>query len=86
MLAVQTVGVVWWAATISGDVKSNSKQIAKNEQAIDDSGSVETRLVRVESDLGHILAAVDDHKVSLQTLNDKLTELLIAPRPSPTAR
>lgn len=73
---MQTSAAIWWAATMSSKLDAVIVQVTENEIDIKDGGSIEPRLVRVETDISYIRKAVDDNQDRLRTLDDKITELL----------
>ncbi len=75
-LLLQTGAWIWSAAQTSAQVNKNTEGVAENKLELKENGSVEPRLVRVETDISYIRRAVDDNKIKLEKLDDKLTELL----------
>jgi peptidoglycan hydrolase CwlO-like protein len=73
---MQSAGAIWWASSINSKLEAVVVQVGENETDIKDGGSIEPRLVRVETDISYIRKAVDNNQDRLRMLDDKITELL----------
>lgn len=75
-LLVQSVSVIWYFSGLENRVMNNATNVAENKLDIEHGNSVEPRLVRVETDISYIRRSVDDNKIKLEKLDDKLTVIL----------
>jgi hypothetical protein len=73
---VQTGGALWWASAITSQTEQLQREVERNIEALKAAGSIEPRLVRVETDITYIRGSVDDNADKLHDLDEKLDALI----------